>query len=116
MPASAQASWSAASGEGARGAACVGAGGTGGGRDGSGSRGGALEGGGFSTALAVGGSSLRVDVRTDHHAHLVCEQCGHVQDVDVDEAAFVPPRSQRDGFTVDRTDVVFWGRCAACRH
>lgn len=63
----------------------------------------------------LGGSSLRVDVRTDHHAHIVCEGCGQVQDVDVDDTTFVPPSSQRHGFTVDRTDVVFSGRCAVCR-
>jgi Fe2+ or Zn2+ uptake regulation protein len=62
----------------------------------------------------LGGSSLRVDVRTDHHAHTVCVRCGQVQDVDVDPAPFVPPRSQRHGFTVDQTDVVFSGRCAPC--
>lgn len=63
----------------------------------------------------VGGTSLRVDVRTDHHAHLVCERCGEVHDVDVDRASVVPPRSQRHGFTVERTEVVFSGRCGACR-
>jgi len=63
----------------------------------------------------IGSSSLRVDVRTDHHAHLVCERCGKVQNVDVDDATLMPPRSQQAGFTVDRTDVVFWGRCAPCQ-
>lgn len=63
----------------------------------------------------LGGGSLRVDVRTDHHAHTVCVHCGQVQDVDVDAAALVPSRSQRRGFAVDRTDVVFSGRCGPCR-
>ena len=65
--------------------------------------------------VAIAGTSLRVDVRTDHHAHLVCGRCGQVQDVDVDPEPAVPPRSQRHGFTVDRADVVFSGRCAPCR-
>jgi Fur family transcriptional regulator, peroxide stress response regulator len=65
--------------------------------------------------VPLGGSSLRVDVRTEDHAHIVCVWCGQVQDVDVDPATFVPPGSERHGFTVDRTDVVFSGRCAACR-
>lgn len=61
----------------------------------------------------VGGSSLRVDLRTDHHAHIVCVHCGRVQDVDVDAANLVPLRSH--GFTVHRTDVLFSGQCAPCR-
>ncbi|HEX6236784.1 MAG TPA: Fur family transcriptional regulator [Acidimicrobiales bacterium] len=64
--------------------------------------------------VPLGGSSLRVDVRTDDHAHLVCVRCGQVRDVDVDPAAFVPPGSAQHGFIVDRTDVVFSGRCATC--
>src|SRR3954471_4042289 len=48
----------------------------------------------------LAGGSLRVDVRTDHHAHMVCARCGRVQDVDVDPTAFVPHRSKRQGFTV----------------
>ena len=64
--------------------------------------------------VPVGGGSLRVDVRIDHHAHLVCTRCAPVQDVDVDASALVPPRSQRHGFSVDRTDVVFSGMCAPC--
>ncbi|HET6952218.1 MAG TPA: Fur family transcriptional regulator [Acidimicrobiales bacterium] len=65
--------------------------------------------------VPLGGSSLRVDVRTDDHAHMVCVGCGQVQDVDVDPATFVPVGSERHGFTIDRTDVVFSGRCVPCR-
>jgi Fur family transcriptional regulator, peroxide stress response regulator len=65
--------------------------------------------------VPLGGGSLRVDVRTEDHAHSVCVECGRVQDVDVDPATFVPPGSEWHGFTVDRTDVVFSGRCAACQ-
>jgi Fur family peroxide stress response transcriptional regulator len=63
----------------------------------------------------LGGTSLRVDVRTDDHAHVVCRRCGQAQDVDVDPATFVPPASVASGFAVDRADVVFSGLCASCR-
>lgn len=63
----------------------------------------------------LGGGSLRVDVRTDHHAHVLCETCGEVRDVDVDLADLVLPTAQQQGFTVDRTDVVFAGACGPCR-
>ena len=64
--------------------------------------------------VPLGGSSLRVDVRSDDHAHIVCVGCGTVHDVDVEPPTLVAPRSPR-GFAVDRTDVVLSGRCAGCR-
>jgi Fur family peroxide stress response transcriptional regulator len=65
--------------------------------------------------VPLGGSSLRVDARTDHHAHVVCTRCGQVQDVDVEPPTLGPSRSQRHGFSVDRADVVFSGQCGPCR-
>ena len=64
--------------------------------------------------VPLGGSALRVDVRSDDHAHMVCVGCGTVDDVDVEPPTLVAPRSRR-GFAVDRTDVVLSGRCAGCR-
>ena len=55
----------------------------------------------------------RVD---DNHHHLVCRGCGVT--VDVDCAVGSTPCLQANGdhgFTVDEAEVVFWGRCPACR-
>ncbi|MFE5409092.1 Fur family transcriptional regulator [Microbacterium sp. NPDC056569] len=55
---------------------------------------------------------LRVD---DNHHHLICSQCGAVEDVDcvVGAAPCLTP-SDPHGYTVQVAEVTFWGICPAC--
>jgi Fe2+ or Zn2+ uptake regulation protein len=66
-------------------------------------------------ALDLGTGSGRFDPNVDDHHHLVCEVCGTVRDVEIDISALVLPARARQGFAVDATEVVFRGRCPACR-
>lgn len=62
------------------------------------------------------GSPVRYENRVgDNHHHIVCRTCGAVEDVDcvIGEAPCLTP-SAAAGFTVERAEVVFWGRCPAC--
>ncbi|MEM7091364.1 MAG: transcriptional repressor [Actinomycetota bacterium] len=65
--------------------------------------------------LQIAGRSRKYDpnVGTRHH-HVLCEECGLVQDIQLriaDEPA-VPPTL--DGFELRRTDVLFSGVCVEC--
>jgi Fur family ferric uptake transcriptional regulator len=55
---------------------------------------------------------LRVD---DNHHHLVCSECGAVEDVDcvAGEAPCLAP-GDAHGYTVRVAEVTFWGVCPAC--
>lgn len=55
---------------------------------------------------------LRVD---DNHHHLICSQCGAVEDVDctVGPAPCLTP-SESHGFAIRAAEVTFWGVCPAC--
>lgn len=55
---------------------------------------------------------MRVD---DNHHHLVCSECGRVQDVDcvVGEAPCLQP-SDTHGYRIHTAEVTFWGVCADC--
>lgn len=55
---------------------------------------------------------LRVD---DNHHHLVCTECGAIEDVDcaVGPAPCLTPVDSR-GFTLRAAEVTFWGVCPAC--
>ena len=65
--------------------------------------------------LDLGTGSARFDPNVDAHHHLVCERCGSVRDVYVDaDSLRVAPREQH-GFDITATEVVFRGRCPACR-
>lgn len=59
----------------------------------------------------------RFEARTgDNHHHLVCRNCGRVEDVDcvVGAAPCLTPDATR-GYAVDEAEVTFWGLCPECR-
>ena len=63
------------------------------------------------------GSVARYESRTgDNHHHVVCRGCGTIADVDcATGAAPCLTASDDHGFTIDEAEVVYWGRCPACR-
>ena len=52
----------------------------------------------------------------DNHHHLICRVCGRVVDVDcaVGAAPCLAP-SDAMHYEIDEAEVVYWGRCPACR-
>jgi len=56
------------------------------------------------------------DPRTDPHHHLICDECGSIEDLDsaLDTSA-VERAAQRRGFSQARVEAVVHGRCASCR-
>ena len=65
--------------------------------------------------IDLGTGSARFDPNLDAHQHLVCDGCGTVIDVKGELTDIHVPVEQRHGFEVSRTEIVFRGRCAACR-
>ncbi len=58
----------------------------------------------------------RYDIRTYHHAHLVCRSCHAI--VDLDWGPFSTPDIPAEalqGFEVDGQSVIFWGKCPQCQ-
>jgi Fe2+ or Zn2+ uptake regulation protein len=56
------------------------------------------------------------DPRTDSHHHLVCTQCGSIEDVDSElDTSAIERAATRRGFDPERVEAVVHGRCAACR-
>lgn len=62
------------------------------------------------------GGPARYEARVgDNHHHLICRDCGVIEDVPcvVGSAPCLEPADHL-GFTIDVAEVVFRGRCAAC--
>ena len=63
------------------------------------------------------GSAARYEDRVgDNHHHLICRACGRM--VDVDCAVGVTPcltAADDSGYEIDEAEVIYWGRCPACR-
>lgn len=63
------------------------------------------------------GSPTRYEARVgDNHHHLICRICGRVEDVDcaIGVAPCLTP-SDAMGYEIDEAEVIYWGRCPACR-
>jgi Fur family ferric uptake transcriptional regulator len=63
------------------------------------------------------GSAARYEDRVgDNHHHLVCRECGLMFDIDCAVGSTPCLTAEDDhGFEIDEAEVVYWGRCPACR-
>lgn len=78
---------------------------------------GALAGAGLLRRIEPAGSPARYELRTgDNHHHVVCSECGALEDVDcvVGHAPCLTP-SGDSGFTIHTAEVTFWGLCPSCQ-
>ncbi len=52
----------------------------------------------------------------DNHHHLLCRDCGRVEDVDCAVGERPCLTAEHDhGFEIDEAEVIYWGRCPTCR-
>jgi Fur family transcriptional regulator, stress-responsive regulator len=62
-----------------------------------------------------GGGTLLWDTRADTHHHMICRNCGRIEDMDTPLDLERARRSAaRAGFQPDRAEVVVSGLCASC--
>lgn len=62
------------------------------------------------------GSTARYEHRVDNHHHLVCRNCGRMEDTAC-AIGEVPCLCARDehGYVIDEAEVIYWGLCPACQ-
>ena len=66
------------------------------------------------TELDLGLGERRYDVNLTDHAHLICLDCGRVEDIPYDHEALALPAEHTHGFQVVDRRVIFRGYCPAC--
>ncbi|GAA1483754.1 Fur family transcriptional regulator [Brachybacterium fresconis] len=67
--------------------------------------------------VSLGGRSMQYELhRHDNHHHLVCRECGRLEDVPcaIGEAPCLIPHDDH-GFEIEIADVVYRGVCSECR-
>ncbi|MEB4615456.1 Fur family transcriptional regulator [Leucobacter sp. M11] len=72
---------------------------------------------GLAKKIEPAGSTARFEARTgDNHHHLICSDCGRIEDVDcaVGEAPCMSPVTDH-GFSVHTAEVTYWGICPDCQ-
>ena len=63
------------------------------------------------------GAAARYEGRVDdNHHHLICRDCGRLDDVDC-AVGLAPCLTALDdrGYEIDEAEVIYWGRCPTCR-
>jgi Fe2+ or Zn2+ uptake regulation protein len=71
---------------------------------------------GLASRLNYGDGSARYDIRTDHHHHLRCLQCGKMWDMEASEnSAWLKKMKARAGFQVSDYRLELLGQCRDCR-
>ena len=62
-----------------------------------------------------GGGTILWDTRADAHHHMICRNCGRIEDMETPLDLESARRSAaRSGFKADRAEVVVSGLCATC--
>ena len=51
----------------------------------------------------------------NHHHHLICEKCGEIRNVSVDDESFLKMIIDKTNFSVKRHTLDLWGLCSKCR-
>jgi len=62
------------------------------------------------------GSAARYEDRVDNHHHLVCRECGALEDIDcaTGKAPCLQASDDR-GYVIDEAEVTYWGVCPRCQ-
>ncbi|GGG26349.1 Fur family transcriptional regulator [Paenibacillus abyssi] len=65
--------------------------------------------------LKLGETASRYDARTEDHQHIVCTQCGRVDEVMAElPSDWLNQIAQDTGYTVHETQIVIEGVCKSC--
>lgn len=71
---------------------------------------------GAASKLTYGDGAARYDIRTDHHHHTRCLECGEVRDFDsASGTELLQQLKPRSGFTVKDYRLELLGHCRDCR-
>jgi len=62
------------------------------------------------------GSAARYEDRLDNHHHLICRECGALEDIDCATGKTPCLTAQDDhGYLIDQAEVTYWGICPKCQ-
>ncbi len=66
--------------------------------------------------IEFGDGKKRYEVSSrNHHHHLVCKNCGKIEDVKIEEKIFLTKISNQTNFKIENHSIEFFGRCFNCQ-
>jgi len=55
------------------------------------------------------------EIVKDNHSHLLCKECGKVEDIFIDTKKIIDEISSKHTYTISQSDVVLSGSCESCK-
>jgi len=52
--------------------------------------------------------------KDNHHHHLICEKCGVIKDISIDDDMFLGAISNKANFSIRKHTLELWGLCQKC--
>lgn len=65
--------------------------------------------------MHTGDGSLRFERSNSHHHHLICDTCGSIGDITIQEDAFIKEVTRKSRFQVKKHSLEFFGLCVNCQ-
>lgn len=66
--------------------------------------------------IEIGEGKYRYEIEKDHHHHLICTNCGRIEDIEIDlSSGFNKEIEKKNGFLVKSHSLEFFGICRLCQ-
>ncbi len=66
--------------------------------------------------VELGDGKKRYELKgLDHHHHLICNNCGIIEDVEFDEKIIMDEVNSKTSFKIEKHNLEFFGTCVNCK-
>lgn len=65
---------------------------------------------------SLGNFSNRYDFRLNKHFHVVCDECGAIDDLETEVPVFDISNIQKKGYKINSCEIIFRGICSKCKN
>ena len=67
------------------------------------------------TQFADKSARYEIVVNNVHHHHLICKNCGDIEDIPLDEKSLLSEVAKRSKFKIEKHNLEFFGICIQCQ-
>jgi len=68
----------------------------------------------FIKELKIVGQDAKYELSKEEHSHMICKECGKVEDIILETEAIVSSAAKISHYTIDESSIQLFGVCPAC--
>ena len=68
----------------------------------------------FLSEVKIANTKSVFELVKEEHAHLVCSQCGNIEDMILDVSSILTEANNRSQFKINSTNIILEGLCCSC--